>query len=112
MNNTYIKSKSHTQIRHSDKINALITILEITNISHDDWLLEMFEYGCQVGEYLFPEPIRKKQLQDKQYNYWSWFLNLYLNDDKALLDIYEGGLTATEYWNEKRQFIEQLIKVK
>src|SRR5690625_4977212 len=101
MNNTYIKSKSHTQIRHSDKINALNPITEIASIRHDDWLLEMFEDGCQACEYLFPVPIRKQQLQAKQYNYWSWFLNLYLNDDKALLDNYEGGLTETEYWNEK-----------
>lgn len=110
MKQATIKKNTHTQRKHGAKINALATILGKTGIKQDDWLLQMFEYGCQIAEYLFPPALVKKQLQQKEYNYWSWFLSLYLSDDQALLEIYEEEMSAMEYWEQKQYFINELMK--
>lgn len=106
---TFTKPSSHTQRAHGKKTDALDVILKLTGLSFDEWNATMFEYGWKLCGVMFSdaEILRKKCLQEKKMGYWAWFINLYLEDDKALLDIYDE-LSVEKYLKEKSNLLNHL----
>lgn len=103
---------THTGRSLTAKQNALKAILHQTKTSFDDWLLEFFEFGYQLSFHLFPfEELREKHTHNKEYNYWSWAMTLYVNDDVALLDAVElNKMTWSSYLQEKQRLFHELTK--
>lgn len=108
MKTKLIKPASHTQKRHSETLKTLELILDCTGISKDEWMLMMFEYGCVVAEHIFPEELVKETLQHPKYNYWSWWLSVFLKDCQGILDIHGPEISAIKYLEEVNNFMNQM----
>lgn len=111
MRTTYTKPNSHTQSSAIKALNVTKCICDAAKISKDEWLLIMFEIGCQVAEIETKTPADALELMtDPSYGFWATFITEYIKDDEWLLENDITIITHESYVGFKNTFIKSILK--
>lgn len=88
MRASYTKPNSHTQQAARATRSAIADICRRAGISRDEYTALLFETGCRWAEAnVFPASLRRAYLTDEARGYWAWWIGVYTDDDRELLDI-------------------------
>lgn len=110
MRTTYVKSQRHTQQQARNYVSVMEEVCSRAGINKDEWLLQMFELGCQYAKLVAASPDwLERVLKDEEEGFWAWWLNLYLHDDAALLK-FNYPLDLGRYQNLKSEFTNYISK--
>lgn len=103
---TYTKPNSHAQKSGRKALCTVEAVCVMLGITVDDWMLHMFEYGCKHAELSAPgHEVAHALLTDGKFEYWGWWITIYLTDDEELLRIHDGSMSIQQYKQLKDQFI-------
>ena len=83
MRNTYVKPNSYTQVQKNELNEAAATVMQLVDMSSDEWNEMMFELGCQFVEQNASRDLCI--LTDERYCFWDWWVYIYKKDDKEIV---------------------------
>lgn len=79
------KINSATQQAFTLKLDAAIEIMKYAGITQEDWLLVLFELGCEfVEKNKYISYLWEGLLQNEKLGYWDWWMVLFTEDDHLL----------------------------
>lgn len=103
---TYTKPNSYAQVSGRKALCTVDAVCLMLDISGNEWIEIMFEYGCKYAELKASSPeMAYTVLTDQTLNFWSQWITEYVRDDEELLSIHAGTMSLSEYKKLKDQFI-------
>ena len=106
-----VRENSHTQKSVRKYSNVIDAICNRINITRDEWLLIMFEYGYQFVQYNYEsEELRVDELQNRESGFWDFFLHTYLINDEIIASS-PHDIDINKYHNIKRFLIYSNEKI-